>query len=89
MNVKPGVPFVKHPNTSIRSDIYSQLLIIPDLKINIPENGQKLSVFVPMNQQSNKLIIKNLLKQIGFNGLISINETNSPEGTEFITIIEY
>jgi len=89
MNVKPGVPFVKHPNLSIRSDIYSQLLIISDLQINIPEVGQKLSVFVPMNQQSNKLIIKNLLKQIGFDGLISINEINSPEGTEFIVIVEH
>jgi hypothetical protein len=89
MNVKPGVPFVKHPNVSIRSDIYSQLLVIPDLKISIPEVGQKLSVFVPTSQQSNKLFIRNLLKQIGFDGLISLNEVNTPEGTEFITIVEY
>ena len=88
MNVKQDVPYVSHPNKSIRSDIYSQLLVIPDLKINIPDIGQKLSVIVPNNQQKNKAQVKVLLTQIGFDGLIKLNEQESPEGTEFIIIVQ-
>lgn len=87
MNVKPGVPFIKHPNPSIRSDIYSQLLVIPDLKIDIPDVGQKVVVFVPINQD--KILVKTLLNQIGFDGLIKLTEQAYPEGTEYIVIVEY
>jgi hypothetical protein len=89
MNVKPGVPYVNHPNQCIRSDIYSQLLVIPDLKINIPEVGQKVVVFVPVSQQKEKIPVRTLLTQIGFDGLIKLSEQESPEGTEFTVIIEH
>ena len=87
MNVKPGVPYVNHPNQCIRSDIYSQLLVIPDLKINIPDIGQKVAVFVPVSQD--KVHVKNLLTQIGFDGLVKLTELNFPEGTEFTVIVEH
>jgi hypothetical protein len=86
MNVKPDVPYVQHSNQSIRNDIYSKLIVIPDLKINIPETGQRITVFVPTGQD--RTIVKSLLEQIGFNGLIRLTEIRSPEGTEYSVTIE-
>jgi hypothetical protein len=88
MNVKPGVPYVKHSNPNIRSDIYSQLLAIPEIKIDIPDTGQVITVLVPGNQQKERSKVKVLLTQIGFDGLKTFNEQTSSEGTRFTVVVE-
>lgn len=73
MQVKLGVPYVKHKNPLVESCIYSLILHEKEesnFEIQIPDEGSTFTFQIPHSMEhSKKKILSDLLDKIGFNGL--------------------
>lgn len=84
--VRPGVPWVEHPNRAVASHIYSEILAL-GVFIHAPEKGREVVIRYPLDVDPQiRQKIKELALHVGFNGIIG-KPFEKKQNNEFVLTV--